>query len=248
MDIQIYQNSDKILVQLSGRVVLDECDRLKSAVVPRIVPGVAQVNLDLSKVEFIDSAGLGVLVGMKVSSNKSRSRLALVSPSKSVSDILTVSKLDAIFDILTGAEAKAVLQSLARPEFKADGTAGDTSGPPAPPSSPTFHAPPPTQPTVGPDASTLSPKEMIDRYCKDAVDFMRQRDYENAAACYKKALGIDEQYLPAHNNLAIVYEKNPATHQQAIEQWKRVLEISRSRNDDKHVDRAQKHLEALGGV
>ena len=59
MEIRIYSSKDKLLVQLAGRVVLDECDRLKSAVVPRIAPGIGQVVLDLGKVDFIDSAGLG---------------------------------------------------------------------------------------------------------------------------------------------------------------------------------------------
>jgi len=241
MEIRIYQDRDKMLVQLSGRVVLDECDRLKGAVVPRIVPGLAQVNLDLSRVDFIDSAGLGVLVGMKVSSNKSRARLALIAPSKGVSDILLVSKLDSIFDIVTGSEAEAVIRALGKPEFAASGD--EQTSPPSASSAPTFQAPPAPS-TQGADAG-MAPKDQIDQHCKNAVEYMRMRDYERAVECYKKALQIDPNYLPAHNNLAIVYEKKPQWNDLAIQAWEKVLELSQSRGDQKHIERAQKHLATL---
>lgn len=238
MDIRIYQNRDKILVQLTGRVVLDECDRLKGAVVPRIVQGLSQVHLDLSRVEFIDSAGLGVLVGMKVSTNKSRASLHLVSPSKSVSDILVVSKLDSIFAIMTGAEAQGVIDELAKTSFLITGEA--TAAPRA--ASPSFQAPPSTPSPAGGGGSV---KDQIDQLCKDAMEHMRLKDYDAAAESYKGALKLDPNYLPALNNLAIVYEKKPQTTSQAIALWEKVLAASQAKGDQKHVERAQKHLSAL---
>ncbi|MCB2156034.1 anti-sigma factor antagonist [bacterium] len=244
MEIKIYQDTDKMLVQLVGRVVLDECDRLKSAVVPRITPDINNVNLDLSNVDFIDSAGLGVLVGMKVSSNKNRARLALISPSKGVSDILLVSKLESIFDIVTGNEAQTIVSSLAKPENEA--SSGESATPPPSGSKQSFQAPPAAaSKPEEPDAGDMSPKQQIESYCKNAVEHMRQRDYEQAAGCYQSALEIDPDYLPAHNNLAIVYEKNPKWQDKAIAAWERVLELSQSRGDQKHIERAQKHLNAL---
>ncbi len=239
MEIRIYQNNNKILVQLTGRVVLDECDRLKGAVVPRIVPGISQVNLDLSKVDFIDSAGLGVLVGMKVSSNKSRANLVLISPSKGVNDILLVSKLDSIFDIITGQESADVVKNLAKPEFLAT---GEPSGAAPQSASPTFQAPPSGS---GGESAADSPKDKIDRLCKDAMEHMRQRDFESAIECYKQVMVVDPNYLPALNNMAVVYEKKPQWQNEAIATWEKVLELSSSRGDQKHVERAKKHLATL---
>lgn len=243
MEIKIYQDTDKMLVQLVGRVVLDECDRLKGAVVPRITPDINHVNLDLSHVDFIDSAGLGVLVGMKVSSNKNRARLALISPSKGVSDILLVSKLESIFDIMTGKEAQGIVASLAKPEYLVAGADAAEPQPSAAPQS--FQAPPAASKPEAADAGQMTPKQRIELHCKNAVEHMRQRDYEQAAQCYQEALEIDPDYLPAHNNLAIVYEKNPKWQDKAIAAWERVLALSQSRGDQKHIERAQKHLSAL---
>ena len=77
-------------------------------------------------------------------------------------------------------------------------------------------------------------REKVDQHCREAVDFMRQGDYDRAAECYLQAIELDPEYLPAHNNLAIVYEKKPAWHQKAVQQWERVLELSTSEGDQKH--------------
>lgn len=241
MDIRIYQNGDKLLVALGGRVVLDECDRLKAAVVPRIAPGIAQVFLDLSGVDFIDSAGLGVLVGMKVSSNKSRSKLALLKPSKGVADILLVSKLDSIFEIMTGSDAEAASAALAQSQFLVEGD-GKAAGAPASQQH-AFQAPPSSQ-----IADEPTDKQRIETLCKQAFDHMRQRDFQSAVDCYEQALQIDPNYLPAHNNLAIVFEKHPQWRERAVAAWERVLELSQSRGDQKHLERAQKHLQQLQGA
>lgn len=249
MELKIYESSGKYLIRLAGRIVLDECDRLKSSIDPLITPSTTHIHLDLSEVEFIDSAGLGALVRVKVSSNKHRSQLALLNPSRSVSDILMVSKLDTIFDVITGEESETLIRELAQPQFQKS-VDGPAVGPqlsrgPAMPSMPGMGMPPPGGVQQGGSAGGGSPKEQIDRLLKEAVEYMKRQNYDEAAECYKKAIGISPDYLPAHNNLAIVYEKQDHTRDQAIDQWNKVLELSRSRNDQKHIDRAIKHLNLL---
>lgn len=302
MDIQVFRQNADLLIQLTGRIVLDETDRLKTNTVPLIDTTVSLVYLDLSRVEFMDSAGLGVLVGLKMTTNKAKARLVLVAPSKAVHDILYVSKLDSIFDILTGAEAEGVrirlgtVANLQRSIGKdagagtpAAGPAGGASGgrisaPPAPGAfsigssapggggAPQFSAPRPApqpafaspmaapqpgfanQPSsaagnrpaaapAGADASSM--RARIEAHCREAVEFMRQGDYDRAADCYQKAVDLDPNYLPAYNNLAIVYEKKPAWHQKAIEAWEKVYQLSSKNGDQKHMERASKHLNNL---
>lgn len=250
MDIRIYRAEGSLLVQLSGRIVLDVCDRLKSTIVPRISKEVTQVSLDLSKVEFIDSAGLGLLVGMKVSSNKNRARLALIAPSKNVNEILMVSKLDSIFDIVTGRDAETLRTTLAQPEFLIEGEGAPAEKPAAAaPKGPSFQAPPPMATASSappkPQGAAAGNKERIEQLCKNAIDYMRQGDYDRAAEAYLGALEIDPNYLTAYNNLAIVYEKKPQWLDKAIAAWEKVLALSEAAGDAKHSERAQKHLQAL---
>lgn len=247
MDIKIYEATGSVLIRLRGRIVLDECDRLKATISEVIHPGVAKLNLDLSGVDFVDSAGLGALVGIKVSSSKHRARLALINPSRGVSDILMVSKLDSIFDIVTGTEAEELIRELAQPQFEKS-LGGEASGPqlrrgPAMPAMPSAGKSAALSPTL--PAAAAGSKELVDRLCREAVNFMRQGDYERAAGCYEQVIEADPNYLPAHNNLAIVCERVPQWRDRAITQWERVLEMSRQRNDEKHIERAEKHLQTL---
>lgn len=244
MDIQIFQQADQLLIRISGRIVLDECDRLKSSIVPRINSNSKQVYLDLSSVDFIDSAGLGVLVGMKVTSNKNHAKMSILSPSKEVSDILMVSKLDSIFDIATGQDANRIVSALSQ---EANRQTSNVPSNQSQSSIPTFQAPPSASGPSPTDRGLTDDQSMIDKLCKEAVVYMKQRDYDSAAECYRKALQIDPNHLPALNNLGIVYEKNPQWHPKAILQWERVLEISQRNGDQKHTERAQKHLKELQG-
>lgn len=240
MEMKFYESANNLLVRMKGRIVLDECDRMKSSIATFINSSVSQINLDLSEVDFIDSAGLGALVGIKVSASKHRARLALVSPSRGVCDILMVSKLDSIFDIITGSDAEAVVKQLVHPQFEkipAGAAAPSASSGPAIPSMPS---------AAGHGASDSgASKERLDQLCRDAVEFMRKGDYDSAVQAYQKALEINSEYLPALNNIAIVYEKKPEWRNNAITQWKRVLDISTRNSDQKHIDRARKHLANL---
>jgi anti-anti-sigma factor len=292
MEIETYQLRSDVYIVLRGRIVLEECDRLKSACVPLIRKGVEQVYIDLSKVEYIDSAGLGLLVGFKMEASKNRARIVLLQPSRSVADILYISKLDGIFDILTGAEADVLKAQMVQPANRIGvpvaerGTAGaamPTGSTPSVPRmgvgitpKPEAMAPPfaglepplggkrpaePERPFAASaraaagageseafgsvDNTVRTQKEMLEEHCRKAVEYMRVGNYDMAVLEYEKALRIDPEYLPALNNLAIVYEKQPSWIPKAIEQWEIVLRVSQQRGDQKHMDRAKRHLANL---
>jgi len=288
MEINIYRANNNLYIDISGRVVLDVCEHLKNAAIPLIDKGINQVYVDLSAVDFVDSAGLGIMVGLKMTSNKSKARMVLVSPSSSVNDILFISKLNNIFDIISGSEAELLRKSLAIKEYliqniceneqagrravqgvrptpvKSAPQAEETvekspavsvstpspmaEGAPVPPTpTPVPETPAgsasPQEPPVA--ASGRSAREQVDECCRKAVELMRQGDYEKAVEKYQEALHVDPDYLPAYNNLAIVFEKKPSWRSKAIEMWEKVLELSQAGGDQKHIDRAQKHLSNL---
>lgn len=231
MKLNLYMSDDSLFVEAIGRIILDECEYLKATILPHMGKGINQVYLNLANVDFIDSAGLGALVSLKMTASRNKARLVLLAPSKQVLEILGVSKLDSIFDIIDGSDAELIKASLAIEEnlVKDAEVAG-----------------------VSADASQYVPvqlgseqKEQIDRWCRSALELMRQGEYEKAAAEYQKVLELDPDYLPALNNLAILYEKKPSWYTKAMEQWEKVLHVSQKIGDQKHIDRAQKHLSSL---
>jgi anti-sigma B factor antagonist len=116
MDIQVYAAPGALYIKSRGRIVLEDCEIFKNKVYPLFREALAQVAIDLEEADFIDSAGLGALVGLKTRANQNNARFVLVSPSRPIEEILNISKLVTIFDILTGLDAKTLRATLARPE------------------------------------------------------------------------------------------------------------------------------------
>jgi len=273
MNLNIYRANNNLYIDVQGRVVLDFCEQLKNTAIPLIDKGISQVYVDLSAVDFIDSAGLGVLVGLKMTSNKNKARMVLVTPSNTVNDILLVSKLHSIFDIMTGSEADVLKKSIVVKENliktlneeeaslrtgtpREGGVTDEVSIKKPMPAAPLSIqgkqvTPEASAPGIEPAPAQTVPqagkttKEQVDECCRKAVELMRQGDYEKAIEHYLEAIKIDPEFLPAYNNLAIVYEKRPSWRSKAMETWEKVLELSQSVGDQKHIDRAQKHLSNL---
>jgi len=118
VQLDLYRNNDLLMIKVAGRVVLDDCERFKSSTMPLIQPGLKKVAVEMSQVEFIDSAGLGVLVGLKMTSNKAKAKLSIISPSQAVGDILYVSKLDGIFEVVTGQPAELLRGEVMQAEYR----------------------------------------------------------------------------------------------------------------------------------
>ncbi|MGI8905604.1 MAG: anti-sigma factor antagonist [Candidatus Sumerlaeaceae bacterium] len=242
---QIFYTESEVYIAFKGRIVLEDCERLRSASIAAVSRGgVERVYVDLSQVEYIDSAGLGLLVGLKMTAKKSSARIILLAPSRTVADILYISKLEGIFEILSGAEASAVKSRLALAGNAPKSASSSNRSSDFPSRFDTAY------PEIGSSGNTtpsgsMSGREGVETHCRRAVEFMRQGNYEMAVEEYRGALALDPEYLPALNNLAIVYEKQPSWNAQAIQQWEKVLSLSRQRGDQKHQDRATRHLANL---
>lgn len=236
---EIFQEGTELLVAMKGRIVLEDLTVLKQNILPRITRAVDSVYIDLKQIDYVDSAGLGLLIGFKMQSKSHGASISLMDPNKSVSEVLAISRIDGIFEILKGKDAAEIRDRLAnqanlQPDNNTTGMGQD--GP-----MPSITADGKLETSDDADQT----REAVEEQCRYAVEAMRQGDYEGSIQYYKTALELDPDYLPALNNLAIVYEKQPTWHPQAVETWNHVLEVSRSRSDTKHMDRAQRHLADL---
>ncbi len=72
-----------------------------------------QVILDLSKVEYIDSTGMGELVSGFIQAQNNGQRIVLAALSAKARDLLTITKLLTVFEVYDSVETanKAVAQS-----------------------------------------------------------------------------------------------------------------------------------------
>jgi len=80
-----------------GRLVSGTASQIDAAVRPLIHAG-GHILIDLTDVEYLDSSGLGTLVGLKVSAiNKGYCKLELLNLSPKVKQLLTLTNLAQLF-------------------------------------------------------------------------------------------------------------------------------------------------------
>ena len=97
--VQTQISGDVFILRCDGRIVYgDECAVLRERVVD-MLSGTPKIVVNLKGVDFIDSGGLGMLVGLLISARNRGGELKLVSPRERVKDVLRNTNLDRIFRV-----------------------------------------------------------------------------------------------------------------------------------------------------
>ena len=88
------------ILDVRGRIVLgDEIHSLRDAVRGLVADGKKKIILNLGDVDYIDSSGVGELVGCFTTVRNAGGELKLLNLSQKVQDVLHVTKLYTVFDI-----------------------------------------------------------------------------------------------------------------------------------------------------
>ena len=96
------------IVDISGRIVLgEESAALRDLVCDLLSKGHRKILFNLGEVNYIDSSGLGHLVGAFTSVRKQQGELKLLNLTNKVHDVLQITRLYTVFDIMDD-EAVAV--------------------------------------------------------------------------------------------------------------------------------------------
>jgi anti-sigma B factor antagonist len=90
---------DAVVLGLHGEVDLHAAPELRERLATTIDGGASAVLVDLSDVTFLDSTGLGVLVGAMKRLRATRRPLRLVAPRSDVRRLLEITLLDRVFGI-----------------------------------------------------------------------------------------------------------------------------------------------------
>jgi anti-sigma B factor antagonist len=103
------RNIDGItVVDCNGRIVFgDEAAALREKIKKLVAENNKQLVLNLAGVSYIDSGGLGTLVGLYTTARNAGGSIKLANLTQRVGDLLQVTKLLTVFDVYDG-EEKAV--------------------------------------------------------------------------------------------------------------------------------------------
>ena len=108
LKLDIRETSGVAIIDLSGRITLgDGTGELREALGGLKSTGHRQILLNLADVSFLDSSGIGVLIGAYATITNGGGKLKLMHLSSRVKDVLLVTKLYTVFEVFDD-EAPAI--------------------------------------------------------------------------------------------------------------------------------------------
>jgi anti-sigma B factor antagonist len=97
LSFDITKNVDETFVHCHGRIVSNTVHELRSKV-GGLIPGTKTVVLDLTKVTYLDSSGLGALAGIYLSAKRQECELKLINLNQRLKELFRLTKLAKIFE------------------------------------------------------------------------------------------------------------------------------------------------------
>lgn len=113
LKINIRETADAAILDMSGRVTLgDALADLRDSIREALAGDQKNILLNLAEVTYIDSSGLGQLIGSYATVTSRGGQMKLLNLQKRVNDLMQITKLLTVFETYTS-EAEA-LRSLAK--------------------------------------------------------------------------------------------------------------------------------------
>jgi anti-sigma B factor antagonist len=92
------ENFPTTTIKCHGKLISENTDEIRKLVQPLIQRGGRRIVLDFTDLEYLDSAGLGAIVGLKVSQlNRGLCHLDLVNLTPRVKKLLSITNLLQLF-------------------------------------------------------------------------------------------------------------------------------------------------------
>ena len=107
LDVKIRRMGDVPVVELSGDVDGYTCAKLRDAIIDLLEAGDCKVVISMAKVSYIDSSGLGTLVGGLRRINEHDGGLVLSGAGPQIRKVLSITGLSKVFSVFDN-EAEAV--------------------------------------------------------------------------------------------------------------------------------------------
>ncbi|MGH9394285.1 MAG: STAS domain-containing protein [Terriglobales bacterium] len=88
------------VVEANGRIILgQETNDLRESIKGLLANGTTKIVINLANVDFIDSSGLGAMVGLYSTANSRGAKIKLAAITKRFHELLMITKLLTVFDV-----------------------------------------------------------------------------------------------------------------------------------------------------
>jgi anti-sigma B factor antagonist len=97
LHLHTYAWEDATVVRCTGRLTMETSPLLKTEV-KALLPNKQRVILDLTELGYMDSSGLGTLVGLYISAKSAKCELQLLNLSPRIRELLSLANVLAVFE------------------------------------------------------------------------------------------------------------------------------------------------------
>ncbi len=97
LHVETHTTEEETVVVCHGRINSDTVPVLQEEA-RKAIPGSKRVVLDLGDVTYLDSAGLGALIGLYASAKRNGATLSLANLTPRIIDLLRITHLASVFD------------------------------------------------------------------------------------------------------------------------------------------------------
>jgi anti-sigma B factor antagonist len=110
LKLELEEKADETIVRCSGKITAESAEMFQNEIRGRLIPesrgkGVpvnCRIVVDLSNVSYIDSVGLGALVGVWTAGQRRACDVEIANFSPRVESLLSATKLDQVFKKVKG--------------------------------------------------------------------------------------------------------------------------------------------------
>jgi anti-sigma B factor antagonist len=97
LQLDTVKTPEETLVRCTGRIVSSSVSTLQDTV-RELIPTSKRVVLDLTEVSYLDSSGLGALVGLYISARRHNCEFKLIHLNQRLKELFRLTKLAAVFE------------------------------------------------------------------------------------------------------------------------------------------------------
>lgn len=103
LTLRTEKNAHEATVYGSGKITLATASLLQQTI-RGLIPEAKRILLDLTNVNYIDSSGIGTIVGLYLAASRVQCDLKVVNAQPRVSDLFEITKLSAVLEEMRGSD------------------------------------------------------------------------------------------------------------------------------------------------
>ncbi len=97
LNLETVRTPEETIVHCTGRITSSTSAQLQTTV-RNLIPGTQCVVLDLTDVSYMDSSGLGAIIGLYLSAKRQHCGLKLIKMNQRLQELFRITKLASVFE------------------------------------------------------------------------------------------------------------------------------------------------------